>query len=347
VHGSPVDRMKTIGPIAVTVGIPTYSRLNYLKESTASALAQTYPKFEILISQNPHPNSGICDRIAEYCEELAAGDSRVRYQLLSRDVGAPANFNAIAEAARGEYLMMIGDDDRLLPNAVQNLTSAVGQKTVLVFGKRYVIDSEGVRLATYGSGLDSAHPATAVVAQTQHGGFGPPPEGPLTNPELWAWQQAMSTETSLIRTDVFRRLRFRESVDMPDMEFFIMLAREGGEFIFTPEYVTEIRVHQDSTTGKGFVNYCELVDLLSPLRVSREIEVEKTRKLVNLTHLAVTRSILTGDVNNARRLLNTRYFPERALPTRLCASLPGKLASPVYKAYCRLRSASENVGVLQ
>jgi len=315
--------MEAKKPVSVTIGIPTYNRLHYLKQSTASALAQDYPNLEILISQNPHPDAAIREPIAEYCRKLAASDSRIRYQLLPKDNGPPANFNTVGDAARGEYLMMIGDDDHLLPNAIQNLASAVGPETILVFGKRYVIDSEGVRLKSY--------------IGTQPGGWGPPPAGRLANPEPWAWQQAMATETSLMRTEVFRRLRFREYVDMPDMEYFILLAREGGEFIFMPEYVTEIRVHKDSTTGRGFVNYCELADLLAPLPVSREVEPDKTKKMVYLTHLAVTDCILSGRMSDARRLLKTKYFDESAFPTRLCAYLPAKLAPPAYKAYRRLR----------
>jgi glycosyltransferase involved in cell wall biosynthesis len=318
--------------VSVTIGIPTYNRLHYLKESTASALAQDYPNLEILISQNPHPDPQVREPIAEYCRNLAASDSRIRYQLLPKDEGPPANFNEIGDAARGEYLMMIGDDDHLLPHAISNLASVTGPNTILSFGKRYVIDSDGVRVKSY--------------LGTQPGGWGPPPPGPLPNPEPWAWQQAMATETSLMRTEVFRRLRFREYVDMPDMEYFIVLAREGGEFIFTPEYVTEIRVHKNSTTGRGFVNYCELADLLAPLEVSREVEPEKTRKLIYLTHLAVIGCLLNGNVKDARRLLKTRYFDERAFPTRLCASLPPKLAVPMYKAYRRLRSAGEEIGAL-
>lgn len=315
--------MEAKKPVSVTIGIPTYNRLHYLKQSTASALAQDYPNLEILISQNPHPDAAIREPIAEYCRKLAASDSRIRYQLLPKDNGPPANFNTVGDAARGEYLMMIGDDDHLLPNAIQNLASAVGPETILVFGKRYVIDTEGVRLKSY--------------IGTQPGGWGPPPAGRLANPEPWAWQQAMATETSLMRTEVFRRLRFREYVDMPDMEYFILLAREGGEFIFMPEYVTEIRVHKDSTTGRGFVNYCELADLLAPLPVSREVEPDKTKKMVYLTHLAVTDCILSGRMSDARRLLKTKYFDESAFPTRLCAYLPAKLAPPAYKAYRRLR----------
>src|SRR5277367_3970820 len=99
--------MEAKKPVSVTIGIPTYNRLHYLKQSTASALAQDYPNLEILISQNPHPDAAIREPIAEYCRKLAASDSRIRYQLLPKDNGPPANFNTVGDAARGEYLMMI------------------------------------------------------------------------------------------------------------------------------------------------------------------------------------------------------------------------------------------------
>jgi glycosyltransferase involved in cell wall biosynthesis len=318
--------MKAREGVSVTIGIPTYSRLHYLKESTASALAQTYPNLEILLSQNPHPNSAIREPIAKYCRGLAANDSRVRYQLLPEDVGPPANFNAIADKASGEYLMMIGDDDHLLPGAVQKLACSLRPDTVLVFGRRYVIDLEGKRHMQF--------------ADSQPGGLPPPPAGCLTDPEPWAWQQAMATETSLIRTRDFRRLRFRENVDMPDMEFFVLLARERGEFIYTPTFVTEIRVHADSTTGRGFVNYRELADLLGPLQVTPEVEPDKTRKMEWLTYMAVVSTVAVGEVHHARRLLRSEYFPRKhSIPiTRLCAALPGRLAAPLYGTYRRLRN---------
>jgi glycosyltransferase involved in cell wall biosynthesis len=309
---------------SVTIGIPTYSRLHYLKESVASALAQTYPNLEILISQNPHPNPTIRAEIAEYCRESANIDSRVRHQLLHKDLGPPANFNAIADSARGEYLMMIGDDDRFLPNAVERLANAVGTETVLVFGKRHVIDIGGRRFEA-GSQPGWVETQNRVSA------------GSLTNPEFWAWRQGMGTETSLIRTRDFRRIRFRESIDMPDLEFFILLAREGGEFIFVPDYVTEYRLHPDSTTGRQFVNYRELVDLLVPLPVTEQVQPYKARILSYLMLNAVIRDISAGEVRHARRLLQSQYFGEAAIPTRICAALPSTLAVPIYKAYRCIR----------
>ena len=50
--------------VSVTIGIPTYDRLHYLREAVASALAQTYPNIEILISQNPHRDRHIREEIA-------------------------------------------------------------------------------------------------------------------------------------------------------------------------------------------------------------------------------------------------------------------------------------------
>jgi glycosyltransferase involved in cell wall biosynthesis len=318
--------MNSTERVSVTIGIPTYSRLHYLKESTSSALAQTYPHLEILISQNPHPDPVVRKRIEGYCRELADNDFRVRYQLLPRDVGPPANFNAIADAASGEFLMMIGDDDRFMPNAIEDMVSTVGDETVLVFGKRHMIDAAGKRFK-----LKLEPQSGWVEAQDRV------PAGRLANSELWAWQQAMGTETSLIRTRNFRRIRFRENIDMCDVEFFILLAREQGEFIFVPEYVTEYRYHPDSTTGRQFVNYRELVDVLMPLTVSEELEPHKARLLGSLMISAVTSCLAGGLVNDARRFLQSPYLPRKMVLTRLCAALPAKLAAPVYKTYCLIR----------
>jgi hypothetical protein len=170
------------------------------------------------------------------------------------------------------------------------------------------------------------------------------PDGPLADPELWAWQQAMGLETSLIRTRDFRRLRFRESIDMPDLEFFILLARERGEFISIPDYVTEYRLHGYSTTARRFVSYPQLVDLLTDLQVSETVEPYKARMLESLTVNAIIQSICTGDVECARRLLHSHYFcaiPHwlpRAPVARLCSVLPGRLAARFFITYRLVRS---------
>src|SRR5437870_5191686 len=95
----------------VTIAIPTYERLSYLVEAVGSALAQSYEKIEVLVGDD-----GSNPAIREWCEEQTKSDSRFRYQKNNRNLGLAGNWNALADAARGEYINIIGDDDRLLPN---------------------------------------------------------------------------------------------------------------------------------------------------------------------------------------------------------------------------------------
>src|SRR5579872_3680680 len=119
--------------ISVTIGIPTYNRLHYLKQAVVSALAQTYPNIEILISQNPYRECGTREEIAKYCQGLAARHSRVRYHLQPHNLGQTPNFNWLADNASGDYVFLIGDDDRLLPNAIEILVSAFEPGTSVIF----------------------------------------------------------------------------------------------------------------------------------------------------------------------------------------------------------------------
>ena len=316
----------------ITIGIPTYSRLRYLQEAVAAARAQNYPNIEILISQNPHRDSKITTAIAEYCRAQEAQDPRIRYRIHSKNLGPEANFNSIADAARGSYLSLFGDDDRLLPHAIESLVKALEPNTVMVFAKRFIIDRNGKRLGE------------ATLANDRRFALDCLPPGRVANPEYWAWRQSPTVENSLTRTSDFRRLRFREDIDMPDIELFIRLAREGGNFVFLPEYVIEYRVHGDSTTGGGFREAGNLAGILAGLEVSAEVEPFKKRLLEPLTYRAVWVSLLRGEVDQARRLMASEYYPAngwsdlKQLVMNVCAGLPGKLGSYVYNTLHALKN---------
>jgi glycosyltransferase involved in cell wall biosynthesis len=324
--------MKQDGSTLVTIGIPTYSRIKYLKEAVASALAQTYENIEVLISQNPHRDGRIRDEIAGYCANMGKWDPRVRHQLLPRDVGPPANFNAIADAASGEFIMMIGDDDRLLPNAIETLIRAAGEETVLVFSNRYIIDAEGrrdwerTRVHAVELGRDRIAP------------------GKVPDAEICSWQQAAQTEASLMRTREFVRLRFREDIDAPDIEFFILLARQRGGFAFVPELLSEYRWHEDSTTGRGFRSFGQVTTRLAALPVRPEVEPYKRKLLERLTFAAVSQCLLYGEVRDARELLASPYYPSgmrsgaKGAVMKLCGALPSRLAPRAYRMLYRVKN---------
>lgn len=312
----------------VTIGIPTYSRLEYLKQAVASALAQTYRPLEVVISQNPHGDPATTDRIQRYCERLRGVHPEIRYQLNATNVGPPANFNRLADAADGEYLAMIGDDDRLLPHSIEQMVSVLEPNTSLVFGHRVTIDSNGSKWERQTRQMTIDYGRDLIVP------------GPVANPEISAWQQATQTECSLIRTADFRRIRFREDIDMADVAFFILLARQVGNFVFLPEVVSEYRLHSDSTTGRGFRNYFELINILQALPVAADVAQYKQKLLEQLTASAVTRCLSEGSIERARTLVESPYYRGAASKRRivqLISALPRDAAAIACKGLCALR----------
>jgi glycosyltransferase involved in cell wall biosynthesis len=97
----------------VGVGIPTFNRVTMLQRAVRSVLAQTCEDMEIVISDNAST-----DGTAEFCTELAAGDPRVRYVRQPANAGLTANINQVFRLTRAPYVMMLADDDWLVPEYV-------------------------------------------------------------------------------------------------------------------------------------------------------------------------------------------------------------------------------------
>jgi glycosyltransferase involved in cell wall biosynthesis len=123
----------------VTIGIPTYNRgAGYLRQTLDSALAQTYPRLEIVVSDN-----GSTD-----CTPQMMGDChdpRVRYFRQDPPVRPNDNYNFCLAQARGDFFLLLQDDDQIDPDfATACLEAAGGRPEVGVVrtGVR-VVDGEG------------------------------------------------------------------------------------------------------------------------------------------------------------------------------------------------------------
>lgn len=316
----------------VSIVIPTFNRPDYLKEAVASALAQTYPKIEVLIGDNGAPG------VNRVWDSALSGDPRVKYRRNPRNLGMPANFNALADAAHGEFLVAMGDDDRLLPEFVSRLLEAMKPETQLAFSNHYLIDNLGRRLEK-----ESREQTRRYNRDTLRGGL-------LDNAQVAAWQQSVPLSATLMRTANMRRLRFREDLNTPDTEFFIRLAQEGAQFVFVSAYLVEYRVHVATATSSGLCSE-RLVEYLLPIEVAPEAECYKRKLLGPLLMNAVGRCLQRGERDRARKFVHSNYYP-RQRPSnsnshaltevfghgmkfglqQLCANLPATIGCPTYRA---------------
>ena len=125
----------------VSIIIPTFDRPRYLQEAIGSALAQTYRNLEVLVFDN-----GTTEETLSVARQATQRDDRFRFQRNERNLGMSANFNALADAARGEFVVAIGDDDRLLPEFVARLVAVMEPAVSVAFSNQYLIDASGQRL---------------------------------------------------------------------------------------------------------------------------------------------------------------------------------------------------------
>lgn len=110
----------------VTIAIPTFNRLNYLKQALQSALAQTYQNIEILVSDNAST-----DGTQMFMRQIQ--DTRVRYIRHSENLGMFENWNFLLTRASGQYFLLLSDDDLLFENAIMILISLIKDNTSLSF----------------------------------------------------------------------------------------------------------------------------------------------------------------------------------------------------------------------
>lgn len=93
----------------MTVILPTYNRLHYLRQAVQSVLAQTFTDWELIIADD-----GSDEQTRAYlggCEALP----RVRVMLLLRLGNPGAVRNVALREARGEYIAFLDSDDLWMP----------------------------------------------------------------------------------------------------------------------------------------------------------------------------------------------------------------------------------------
>lgn len=97
-----------------SIGIPAF-KSRFLKENIDNILKQTFSDFELIIVNDASP---------EDIDSIVNGynDKRIRYYKNETNFGAVNvvdNWNKCLSLAKGEFFLLMGDDDKLMPNCLE------------------------------------------------------------------------------------------------------------------------------------------------------------------------------------------------------------------------------------
>lgn len=119
-----------------SIAIPAY-KAKFLKECIDSILSQTYKDFELIIVNDASP---------EDLDSIINGysDSRIRYYKNEKNCGAinvVDNWNKCLGYAQGEFIICMGDDDKLMPNCLEEY-----DKLITKYPQLYAFHARVIRI---------------------------------------------------------------------------------------------------------------------------------------------------------------------------------------------------------
>lgn len=118
VNASPVGFPARDSASTVCIGMPVYNGAKCVRAALDSLLAQTFPDFSIIVSDNAS-NDGTEDILKEY----ALRDPRITCVRQPRNIGAAANFKFVFDASKSDYFMWAAVDDVRSPDFLERNVS--------------------------------------------------------------------------------------------------------------------------------------------------------------------------------------------------------------------------------
>jgi abequosyltransferase len=104
----------------LSICIPTFNRAPFLAELLDSIVSQSHPEVEVVVSDDASP-----DDTAEVAKSY--GNRIPNYRVIRQpaNIGLDRNFLAVVEAASGDFVWLMGDDDRLEPGGIDRVLEAL------------------------------------------------------------------------------------------------------------------------------------------------------------------------------------------------------------------------------
>lgn len=132
-------------PPLASVAVPAYNHARYIGACLESIRDQTYPELELVVVDDGSTD-GTGDAVQRFVREHGNRFRRVEFiRQENRGVGAASN-RAIA-ACRGEWVHLLGSDDRLYPHKIEAQWRAIrdwgDERLALIYADADLIDEDG------------------------------------------------------------------------------------------------------------------------------------------------------------------------------------------------------------
>lgn len=155
----------------LSVGLPVYNGLPYLRQSLDSMLDQDLDDLEIVVCDNAST-----DDTEALVRRYAGRDPRVRYFRNDENIGASRNYIKSFELSRGKYFRWSASDDYVSRGVFKACVDVLEEnpELVLAWPQTRVVDQDGKLLEEYddgGEGWSAPTPAERFWCSLEQWGY--------------------------------------------------------------------------------------------------------------------------------------------------------------------------------
>jgi len=281
-----------------SVIIPSYNRPELLQEAIESVWAQTCLPDEIIIGDDSSNDD--TERLVN--ENLIhKGSVSIKYFHHKPALKQTKNVDFLMKEAAFDFLLLLHDDDLLVPNCIELLKEPLLNypNVVASFGNQFLIKENGSIIKDSDKQLNEKYYRT-------------PNRVGLVDGQWAASVQMLPNDAFLMRTKVAQQIRYYDEGRAGDAVDFYFGFRLGKDrlFYWINEVTSKYRVGQPSITSLGSVECmsCIVKILLEDLNSNMLKSLEIEKKIKELMNPAISEAIRRGDKKTAMKWMFSSYY---------------------------------------
>lgn len=252
----------------ITIGIPTRNRASMVTGAVQSALAQSYVNIEVLVSDNASTD----DTVATL---RSMADPRLRVLTSREDIGNSANYAKCIREARGEFVLVVPDDDKISPAFLEKSAGLLVQEP----GIQAIVGAYGVFFA------DENRERPAVLSRRLSSGIW---DGAEILKEFLRGQLSAITLSMLIRTELLQSSPWPSEYQTADDVLAMARILLSGRVALLNEQCATLTIHDATVSNAfgldhGFRETQEVMEVISDASAGAIADEASRRELQDLT----------------------------------------------------------------
>lgn len=286
----------------VSIVIPTYKRPIRVVEAIQSCLNQNLLPYEILVGDDSSDSL-----TEEIVRELAVSSQvPISYVHNAPSLGQVSNVNMLFSKAAGGSVMLLHDDDLLLPESLSTLTAILAEnsKVSIAYGRQYIIDEQS-----------EINPESSINFNKdfyRDAEF----EGSVLTPLEAGLSQQIPNNGYLIRAEILKKISLRkEAGNGCDFDFGLQLGMAGYQTYFVNKYLGMYRLSAQAVTNSSGNDaaYQAFRLIRDCAAITPRAQSIRARRMYERAPIAITECITVGKRKEALAIYFSQWYRSRIL----------------------------------